>query len=831
MRDRAGKGKPLDLRIHGQGARRVEGGIRLTGKSNLLSVGPANRLNVAIERSGEVTLEAWIRPANTQQSGPARIVTLSKDSTNRNMTLGQDGNKYDVRFRSAKTSFNGIPSLSSPAKLAEPKLQHVVFTRHRNGDARIYVNGKQVIEKKIGGGLYDWDPSYKLSIGDEVSGGRRWQGVVYLVALYNRGLTREEVRNNFEVGHEVKSSTEEVEDDANNSFFVQKVAPILAEHCLECHDAPNSQGGLDLSHKLAALKGGERGQAIVPGNSAGSELFQLVQEDDMPIDRQPLSEDEKEVLRRWIDDGANWPMEFVDPALFAHGGGSSARYIRRLTTDEYVATVKAVFAVDIEREAKQLLPKDLRADGFNNTSYNLNVDLKHIESYARLAEKIVAQLDVGQFIRRFDKSPKFTDKTMGKLIDQMGRWVLRGSVTEEETIAYRGISTTVASAGGKIEEAVGYILEAMLQSPRFVYRLENQLGDGTYWPVGENELAVRIAYIVWGAPPDERLYQAARNGDLYDPNELEKQVERMFLDPRARAQAGRFVSGWLNLQGLKNLSPSRSRFPKWDSELAADMQEETLAYFQHIAWDEDRPLAELLNSPIAFVTPRLAKHYNLPLPNEQQQAEGPIKVDLTQNPTRGGLLTQGSVLTIGGDDASTVTRGLFVLHDLLRGVVKDPPPCVDTTPIATEPGLTQRMIATTRIQNESCGGCHSKFEPLAFALEKFDGLGTFQEKDEHENELREDGEVLIPGEAKAVSYETSRELMNLLAQNKRVQQSLTWKVVQFALGRPLTIDDAKLVDQVHTRAQQHGGSYRQIIKALVANDLVQFTLTEEESQE
>ena len=141
------------------------------------------------------------------------------------------------------------------------------------------------------------------------------------------------------------------------------------------------------------------------------------------------------------------------------------------------------------------------------------------------------------------------------------------------------------------------------------------------------------------------------------------------------------------------------------------------------------------------------------------------------------------------------------------------------------------MIATTRIQNESCGGCHSKFEPLAFALEKFDGLGTFQEKDEHENELREDGEVLIPGEAKAVSYETSRELMNLLAQNKRVQQSLTWKVVQFALGRPLTIDDAKLVDQVHTRAQQHGGSYRQIIKALVANDLVQFTLTEEESQE
>ena len=99
------------------------------------------------------------------------------------------------------------------------------------------------------------------------------------------------------------------------------------------------------------------------------------------------------------------------------------------------------------------------------------------------------------------------------------------------------------------------------------------------------------------------------------------------------------------------------------------------------------------------MTPRLAKHYGLPLENPPTGDE-PVRYDLSKVPGRGGLLTQGSVLTVGGDDASMVTRGLFVMHELLRGVVRDPPPCVDTTPVPSKPGLTQRMISESRIADQ-----------------------------------------------------------------------------------------------------------------------------------
>src|SRR5690606_27027678 len=108
-------------------------------------------------------------------------------------------------------------------------------------------------------------------------------------------------------------------------------------------------------------------------------------------------------------------------------------------------------------------------------------------------------------------------------------------------------------------------------------------------------------------------------------------------------------------------------------------------------------------------------------------ADAAARYDLSKIPSRGGLLTQGSVLTVGGDEASMVTRGLFVLHELLRGVVRNPPPCVDTTPVPSQPGLSRRAVAEMRVANANCAACHARFESLAFGLEEFDGLGTFHE--------------------------------------------------------------------------------------------------------
>lgn len=167
-----------------------------------------------------------------------------------------------------------------------------------------------------------------------------------------------------------------------------------------------------------------------------------------------------------------------------------------------------------------------------------------------------------------------------------------------------------------------------------------------------------------------------------------------------------------------------------------------------------------------------------------------------------------------------------MMHDFLRGVVKDPPPCVDTTPIPTKEGLTQRSIAMERIGNTTCGGCHAKFEPLAFGLEKYDGVGAFHEQDEHGNRLREDGQLLIPGEAQASPFQTAAEMMDLLASSDRVRHSIAWKLTQFSLGRPLVAEDAAVVAEIHRSAQQNGGTYVSLMKAITLSDLVQLTRTE-----
>ena len=210
----------------------------------------------------------------------------------------------------------------------------------------------------------------------------------------------------------------------------------------------------------------------------------------------------------------------------------------------------------------------------------------------------------------------------------------------------------------------------------------------------------------------------------------------------------------------------------------------------------------------------------------QAQTFGPSRYDLSKFPARGGLLTHGSVLTIGGDDASMVTRGLFVLHDLLRGHVDDPPPGLDTSPVPTKPGQSHRVIAEKRIANPQCGGCHRAFEPLAFGLERYDGIGAYFEKDKHGNRLREDGQIVLPGEDQPKSYRTSAELMDLLAGSDRVRKTLTWKVAQWAMGRPMREADSPLLDTIYADAAKNGGTYESLIAALAMSDLVRMTHTE-----
>ena len=143
IHDRSGVGEPINLSISDPKAvRRSEGKLEVSGKTTIHSSKPAKKLIDSVRRSGALTIEAWIQPANTKQSGPARIVTVSKNSNERNFTLGQDGDKYEVRLRTTRTSTNGIPAVASKGRTADTKLTHLVYAFAKDGQAQLFVNSK-----------------------------------------------------------------------------------------------------------------------------------------------------------------------------------------------------------------------------------------------------------------------------------------------------------------------------------------------------------------------------------------------------------------------------------------------------------------------------------------------------------------------------------------------------------------------------------------------------------------------------------------------------------------------------------------------------------------
>lgn len=821
VRDRSQRGEPLDLRIADTKAvTRHPGSLRIDRDTSIRSPGPADKITRAVRKSRSITVEVWAHPDNDRQDGPARIVTLSSDTQKRNFTLGQDGEKYDFRLRSTGTSVNGIPSLASPNNALTTKPTHIVYTRDAEGRARLYVDGRVVANGRAAGSLDKWDDTYRFAIGNELTGDRPWRGTLHRVAVYDRVLSSDEVTKRFKAQLAMTKRTPKPTRPGAEiaTHFEQTIAPLLSRHCLECHGWERTKARLDLTQKTTAMHGGKTGKAIVPGDLDKSLLWESIVSDEMPDGAPPLSAIEKQAVKRWILDGAVWSRDaIVKPR--DHRARSDAQWVQRLTMPEYIDTVRAAVGVDITDKAHELLPRDVRADGFTNTAYNLTVDLGHVRAYAELAETIAQRTDTARLARRFTEARTSDEANMRKLIAGMGGWFWRGPLNDREIESLLPVAGAVAAQGGDFDEAVGYLLRAMLQSPRFLYRIEPKRKTGEL--IERYAMANRLSYIIWGAPPDEALLRAAGAGELDTTDGIERHAERMLADPRAIARSKRFVSEWLNLDRLDNLKPDRKRFAMWNDRLGADMRNETLAFFEYVVWQQRRPMTDLLNAQVTFATARLARHYGL-----EPTGDRITRYDLTDVPARGGLLTQGSVLTVGGDTASMVTRGIFVMHNVLDGHIDDPPPGTDTTEPPARPGLSQRGIAMQRINDASCGACHRKFEPLAFALERFDGVGGYRAIDTHGNRLRDDGVIEIPDALAPVRYSSSAELMDLLARSDRVGRTITAKVIQFSIGRPLRDSDDAAVNRIHAIAKRNGGTWPAVVNALVTSDTIRKTPTQ-----
>ena len=362
------------------------------------------------------------------------------------------------------------------------------------------------------------------------------------------------------------------------------------------------------------------------------------------------------------------------------------------------------------------------------------------------------------------------------------------------------IAYAVGREGGGFEAGIERALQQLLVSPEFLFRVEADPADAraaaANYRVGDLELASRLSFFVWSSVPDDELLDAAAGGTLSDPAELERQVRRMLADDRARALTDNFVGQWLQLRNLEAARPSQVLFADFDDGLRQAFRRETELFFESIV-REDRSVLDLLDADYTFVNDRLARHYGIP----HVQGSHFRRVAVT-DPARGGLLGQGSILTITSHPVRTspVFRGKWILTNILGTPPPDPPPNVPALPDRAgayadrTPSMRERMAAHR--DNPACASCHAMIDPLGFGLERFDPVGRLRDVDEQHQPI--DASGVLPDGTPFDDVDGLRTA--LLARPDRFVGTLTEKLLTYALGRGLEPYDMPAVRKIVRRA-------------------------------
>ncbi len=379
-----------------------------------------------------------------------------------------------------------------------------------------------------------------------------------------------------------------------------------------------------------------------------------------------------------------------------------------------------------------------------------------------------------------------------QIITTLARRAYRRPVSSaevEELLRYFHAGRT---SGGRFDAGVQMALRRILASPKFVFRSETDLAEvapGTPYRVTDLELASRLSFFLWSSIPDDQLLDVASQGRLRDPAVLEQQVRRLLKDPRSEALVTNFAGQWLYLRNLRSTVPDSNVFPDFDDNLRQSFQRETELFFESIV-REDRNVFDLLTANYTFLNERLARHYKIPNIYGSQFR----RVTLTDEARR-GLLGKGAILTVTSqaNRTSPVIRGKWILQNLV-GIPPAPPP--PNVPMLKEPGeqdkpLTMRERMEAHRTDPVCANCHKIMDPLGFALENFDAVGAWRD--------REAGAAV---EASGQFWDGSAldgvvGLRTALLKRPQVfVHTMTEKLLTYALGRGLDYHDMPTVRSI-----------------------------------
>ena len=371
--------------------------------------------------------------------------------------------------------------------------------------------------------------------------------------------------------------------------------------------------------------------------------------------------------------------------------------------------------------------------------------------------------------------------------------------------------------GGSFEEGVELALRRLLVSPEFLYRIEADpavAAPGEPYRVPDLELASRLSFFLWSSIPDDELLDAAEQGRLGDPAELERQVRRMVADPRSATLTTNFAAQWLQLRNLETtIRPGDPFSVAFDESLRQSMLRETELFVDRIVRD-DRGMVDLLTADYTFLNERLAEHYGIPGVTGSHFR----RVDLPADGNRRGILGHGSILTLTSHAIRTspVLRGKWILDNLLGTPPPDPPPNIpalnDQRTQARRPTLRERMEAHRN--NPACSACHSMIDPTGFALENFDAIGRWRVVDESFNTIDPSG-VLPDGRA----FGDVVEMRRALADNaEQFVTTVTEKLMTYALGRGLEPYDMPTLRRIVREAAADDYRFQTVILGIVKSD-------------
>jgi hypothetical protein len=405
-----------------------------------------------------------------------------------------------------------------------------------------------------------------------------------------------------------------------------------------------------------------------------------------------------------------------------------------------------------------------------------------------------------------------------EIITSLGTRAYRRPLTETDLVELLEHYRDGLAVGG-FEEGIRSAVTGILASPYFLYRGERipeGSSPGDVYEISDLELASKLSFFLWNAPPDDELLDLAMRSELGDEPVLERQLQRMLADPRAETLASNFVHQWLDMQRLREVVPDRAIFPYASG--AGDPREDfltELTLFAKSIFDEDRGVVDLMTASHTYLNERIALHYGI------RNVKGDLfrRVELEQ-PERWGLLGKGAILMAAAypNRTSPVLRGAFILEHIQGSPPPLPPGNVPAFPeneIGTPKARTVREIMAAHRANPTCSSCHAVMDPLGFALENFDATGAWRDVDRYAGMPIDASGELPDGTA----IEGPNELREALVRRpEQFVQTFTERLLMYATGRALEHYDMPAVRKIVRDAAGDDYRFSSLVRGVVASD-------------